>query len=133
MISVCAPRLAICARMAACAPCPMASMAITAATPMITPSMVKTERRVLRRKARWAMRMAMSTCVTVSSPLAPGALGRHRSRGGPSRRLLRPDALAGQQFPGAALLLPDLQDTELGAGGLAVGFAFGRPRMARDR
>jgi hypothetical protein len=30
------------------------------------------------------------------------------------------------------LLLPDLQDANLGAGGLAVGFAFGRPRMARD-
>src|SRR5262245_47754175 len=65
MISECEPRLAICARMAACAPCPIASMAITAATPMITPSMVRAERMVFRRKARWAMRIAMSTCVMV--------------------------------------------------------------------
>ena len=56
MTSVCEPRLAICARMAACAPCPIASIATTAATPMITPSMVSAERRVFRRKARWAMR-----------------------------------------------------------------------------
>src|SRR5262245_3701812 len=63
MTSECEPRLAICARMAACAPCPIASMAITAATPMITPSMVRAERIVFRRKARWAIRMAMRICV----------------------------------------------------------------------
>jgi len=37
------------------------------------------------------------------------------------------------QFPGAALLLPDLQHADLGARELAVGFAFRRPGMARDR
>ena len=36
-------------------------------------------------------------------------------------------------MPGAARLLPDVQDADLGGGALAVGFAVGRPRMARDR
>src|SRR5262249_54961094 len=50
-----------------------------------------------------------------------------------SRRWLCPESLAGQQFPVATLLLPDLQNADLGAGELTIGFAFGRPRMARDR
>jgi hypothetical protein len=33
----------------------------------------------------------------------------------------------------AVLLLPDLQDTDLGAGGLAVGLALGLPEVAHDR
>src|SRR5438132_3180044 len=77
-MSECDPRLAICARMTACAPCPMASMAITAATPMITPSIVNVERRGLRCKARCAMRMAINTCVMICAPaLLPPALKTH--------------------------------------------------------
>src|SRR5262249_33854416 len=49
------------------------------------------------------------------------------------RSWLCPEGLAGQQFPVSALLLPDLQDANLGAGELTVGFAFGHPRMARNR
>src|SRR5215831_10483310 len=58
---------------------------------------------------------------------------RHRCRSGLSRCLWHPDTLTGPQFPGAILLLPDLQDADLGAGALAVGLTFGRPRMACDR
>src|SRR5262245_62160359 len=78
MINECDPRLAICARITACAPCPMASIEITAATPMITPSIVNVERRRFRRKARCAMRMAISTCVMMGAPiLLPPALKTH--------------------------------------------------------
>src|SRR5262245_52925345 len=77
-MSECDPRLAICARMTACAPCPMASIAITAATPMITPSIVNVERRGLRCNARCAMRVAISTCVMMYTPtLLPPALKTH--------------------------------------------------------
>src|ERR1700682_2041960 len=42
--------------MACCAPCPTASMAITAPTPTIMPSMVRTERSLFLARARIAMR-----------------------------------------------------------------------------
>ena len=54
------PWLWICSSMAARAPDPSAIMAITEATPMITPSMVSTERILLRRMARAAMRTVLA-------------------------------------------------------------------------
>jgi hypothetical protein len=53
------PRLAICASTAAFAPCPTATMAIRAATPMKTPSTVNAERSLLRASARPAATSAM--------------------------------------------------------------------------
>src|SRR5919106_2156985 len=63
-----APRLAIFALIDACAPCPMATMAMTAPTPMITPSMVRLERIRLRPNARCAILMAMSMRTTWLPP-----------------------------------------------------------------
>ena len=53
------PWLWICWSMAARAPDPRAIMAITDATPMITPSMVSMERILFRRMARNAMRTVL--------------------------------------------------------------------------
>src|SRR5688500_16212059 len=64
--------------MAARAPEPSAIMAITEATPMITPSMVSMERILLRRMARTAMRTVLPTSM----------LGLHLERG-KGRELLR--------------------------------------------
>src|SRR5262245_12188300 len=50
------PTLAICACTDACAPCPILTIAITAATPMMTPSIVSVERILLRASARKAIR-----------------------------------------------------------------------------
>src|SRR5918997_2264128 len=63
-----APKLAILALIEAWAPCPMATMAMTAPTPMITPSIVKVERITLRPRARCAILMAMNTRTTVCPP-----------------------------------------------------------------
>ena len=49
----------ICSSMAARAPEPSEIMAITLATPMITPSMVRAERTALRRMATIAMRRTL--------------------------------------------------------------------------
>ena len=46
----------ICARILRFDPCPMASIAMTAATPMIIPSMVRNPRNLLLVSARSAMR-----------------------------------------------------------------------------
>ena len=53
------PRLWICFCTAASAPCPMLTMVITAATPMMMPSIVRMERSLLRRSARKAVRRVM--------------------------------------------------------------------------
>ena len=53
------PRLAICSSTAAFAPCPTATMATSAATPMNTPSMVNAERSLLRASALPAATRAM--------------------------------------------------------------------------
>ena len=50
------PRLRIWSSTRACAPAPTATMVITAATPMMMPSMVSAERSLLMRSARSAMR-----------------------------------------------------------------------------
>src|SRR5262245_1831979 len=81
-----APRLAILALIEACAPWPMATMAMTAPTPMITPSIVKVERITLRPRARCAILMAMKPRTTGRPPgpleAQPGwTRGRCRSRG----------------------------------------------------
>jgi hypothetical protein len=47
--------------------------------------------------------------------------------------LLGPESLTGQQFPASALLLPDLQNADFGAGELAVGFTFRRQDNGIDR
>ena len=49
------PMEAICSLMRSCAPEPTATMAITAATPMMMPSMVSAERILLMRSARRAI------------------------------------------------------------------------------
>ena len=51
------PISAICSRMLRLEPCPMASMAMTEATPMMMPSMVRNPRNLLPERARRAMRM----------------------------------------------------------------------------
>src|SRR5262249_54242826 len=50
------PRLWICSAMRACAPEPTETIAMTAATPMMMPSMVSTLRSLFTRRARTAMR-----------------------------------------------------------------------------
>ena len=49
------PRLAICASTCAFAPLPMPTIAMTAPTPMMMPSTVRTERSLFRRRARKAI------------------------------------------------------------------------------
>ena len=49
------PRLAICASTCALAPLPMLTIAMTAPTPMMMPSAVRTERSLFRRRARKAI------------------------------------------------------------------------------
>ena len=51
----------ICSSMAARAPEPSEIMAITLATPMITPSMVRTDRTALRRMASTARRTTLAS------------------------------------------------------------------------
>src|SRR5262245_50227716 len=53
-----------------CAPCPSATMAITADTPITMPSMVRNERSLLARSASKATRM-----VSANGMLAPSAAG----------------------------------------------------------
>ncbi len=53
------PMPSICACTEACAPCPMLTIAITAATPMMMPSMVSAARILLRASARKAIRMML--------------------------------------------------------------------------
>src|SRR5512136_880077 len=52
------PRLVICSEIVASVPALMATMMMTAATPMIMPSMVRNERTLFLRIASQAMRMA---------------------------------------------------------------------------
>src|SRR6185436_19322454 len=61
------PWLWICWSMAARAPDPRPIMAITLATPMITPSMVRAERTALRRMARTARRRVLAILMFASS------------------------------------------------------------------
>ena len=64
------PMEAICCWMRACAPEPMATIAITAATPMMMPSMVSAERILLMRSAPNAICMlALSFFMTPAPPL----------------------------------------------------------------
>src|SRR5262245_22017369 len=60
MIKTFVPRLAIWERMVALAPSPMATIAITAPTPMIIPSIVRNERSLFRAKARSAILRVMN-------------------------------------------------------------------------
>src|SRR5215471_6041403 len=75
------PRLSICWRTDSLAPWPTATIAINAATPMSTPSIVKIDRIVLRRTA-WnddAMTMDASAKTDVWPDRAGGAAGGVRS------------------------------------------------------
>ncbi len=66
------PRLLICSSTRACAPLPTAIMTITAATPMMMPSMVKAERILLMRRAsRATRRVAAKFIVNVMWPARP--------------------------------------------------------------
>src|SRR3990172_2835453 len=58
------PWLWICASITELAPDPSAIIAITEATPMITPSMVSVERTLLRRIARSAMRRVLGSSIS---------------------------------------------------------------------
>ena len=63
------PMAAICCWACNCAPWPTLTMAITAPTPMMMPSMVSMERSLLRARARMAMRMiASKSIVPLSAP-----------------------------------------------------------------
>ena len=63
------PMEAICSLMRSCAPDPTATMAITAATPMMMPSMVSAERILLMRSARKAIfTLAAIFLVFISEP-----------------------------------------------------------------
>ncbi len=61
------PKLAICERIVDLAPSPMATMAITAPTPMMMPSMVRNARSLLRARARSAIRNVINQAFTRSS------------------------------------------------------------------
>jgi hypothetical protein len=54
------PMPSICAWTEACAPCPMLTIAITAETPMMIPSMVRDARILLRTRARKATRIIIN-------------------------------------------------------------------------
>ena len=55
MMSIFVPRLEMLLRTLAVADCPSVTMAITEATPITIPSVVRAERRTFRRRARKAM------------------------------------------------------------------------------
>ncbi len=61
------PRFFSCSRTRSCAPPPIANMAITAATPMIMPSMVSIERSLLTRRALSATRRTISAFIGPTS------------------------------------------------------------------
>ena len=74
------PAFAICCEIVACAPWPMLTMAITAPTPMIMPSMVSVDRSLFRPSALSAILKVMSH---IDLPVArlrvlPGSLIRHQ-------------------------------------------------------
>ena len=71
----------------ALAPSPMATMAMTAATPMTTPSPVRKERSLLRARARSATRSVMIqlTGAPPGRPAPPRSAGPGAGRSGPAR------------------------------------------------
>ena len=64
------------ARRGACAPSPMATMAMTAATPMMMPSVVRNERSLLRSSARTATRRRLAGAHDAASCARPRAPSR---------------------------------------------------------
>jgi hypothetical protein len=66
------PRLRICSSTRAWAPPPTAIMTITAATPMMMPSMVNAERILLTRRASRAMRRVAAKFIAALRPHPPG-------------------------------------------------------------
>src|ERR1700726_1104716 len=60
------PMAAICCCACCCAPWPTLTMAITAPTPIMMPSMVRMERSLLRAKARMAIRMIANKSIEAS-------------------------------------------------------------------
>src|SRR6185437_10693235 len=74
------PRAAICARIVDLAPSPIATMAITAPTPIMMPSMVKKARSLLRANALRAILNVMSPCITAPLERAPGHCADRRPR-----------------------------------------------------
>src|SRR5262245_55348615 len=72
------PRLWICSAMRACAPEPIETIAITAATPMMMPSIVRMLRSLLTRSARTAMRALASAFM----PRRPPGQAERTQRGG---------------------------------------------------
>ncbi len=67
--SILDPMAAICCWACNCAPWPTLTMAITAPTPIMTPSIVRIDRILLRARARMAMRMMANKSITSSSRL----------------------------------------------------------------
>src|ERR1043166_589899 len=74
MMSRFVPRLAICCFTSALAPSPMATMAMTAPTPMMIPSIVRKERSLFLANARSAIRNAMINIFYISAFLMVAAL-----------------------------------------------------------
>src|SRR2546428_710558 len=88
------PRLSICCATFACAPWPMETVAITAATAITIPSIASSERSLFLRSARSAVRSE----ATAFTPSAPAQLAAHRARdGGAPVPLARADALVEQR------------------------------------
>ncbi len=81
--SMLVPRLSSCFFTAALAPSPTATMAISAATPMNTPSMVRAERSLLRSSA---CSEAETTIDRNATPRPESASGRGAGRAAPARR-----------------------------------------------
>src|SRR5437899_1327777 len=75
------PRLSICCATFACAPWPMETVAITAATAITIPSIASSERSLFLRSARSAVRSE----ATAFTPSAPAQLAAHRARDGGAR------------------------------------------------
>src|SRR5262245_3591575 len=69
------PRLWICCWTAASAPRPMLTMVITAATPMMMPSIVSAERSLFRRSARSAVTKVIERTFMTSPPTPGGSSG----------------------------------------------------------
>src|SRR6187402_2696543 len=66
MVIILEPMEDSCSVMLCLLPCPMATMAMTAATPMMMPSMVRKARSLFRWSARKATRMRFNGCISLS-------------------------------------------------------------------
>src|SRR5207247_25352 len=100
------PRLSIRSVTLACAPVPTPTMAITAPTPMMMPSIVNALRSLFTRSARRALRALSQTFTPPPPPREAPALGRRPAATGPARRAAGGRRARGRRPPRAAARAP---------------------------